>query len=86
MTRRPKRVKAARKAGRKDSARKKAARPARDPLQDFIVSAARTLDLAIEPGWMDAVRGHLKITLDHGLKVAAFALPDEAEPAPMFEA
>lgn len=85
--RRPKRVKATRKASRKRaSVRKKPARRSRDPLYDFIAAGTGALDLLIEPGWMAAVRGHLKVTLGHGLKVAAFALPDEAEPAPVFKA
>jgi hypothetical protein len=87
MMRRPKQQKAARKSGRKRaSERKKPARSSRDPLDDFIVAGARALNLAIDPAWMAAVRGHFKVTLGHGLKVAAFALPDEAEPAPVFEA
>lgn len=87
MTMRSKQAKAARKASRKRApARKKPAPPSRDPIDDFIVAGARALELSIEPGWMAAVRGHLKVTLGHGLKVAAFALPDEAEPAPVFEA
>jgi hypothetical protein len=87
MTQRPKRAKAARKAGRKRaSALREPMRTSRDPLDDFIVAGARALDLSIEPGWMAAVRTHLKVTLGHGMKVAAFALPDEMEPAPVFEA
>ena len=35
---------------------------------------------------MPAVRGHLQVTLRHGALVAAFALPDDAEPAPVFRA
>jgi hypothetical protein len=32
------------------------------------------------------VRRQLQVTLAHGAKVASFALPDDAEPAPVFEA
>ena len=56
------------------------------PLDDFIVSGARALGLAIDKTWMPAVRTHLEITLRHGTTVTAFALPDEAEPAPVFKA
>ena len=35
---------------------------------------------------MPAVRGHLQVTLRLGALVAAFALPDDAEPAPVFKA
>jgi hypothetical protein len=31
------------------------------------------------------VRGHLQVTLRHGERVQGFALPDDSEPAPVFE-
>ena len=57
-----------------------------DPLDELIDAAARTLDLPIEPAWKAAVKTNLKVTLDHGAHVAAFKLPDDAEPAPVFVA
>ncbi|MBX9774825.1 MAG: DUF4089 domain-containing protein [Xanthobacteraceae bacterium] len=57
-----------------------------DPLDDLIDAAARTLDLPIEPACKAAVKTNLKVTLDHGAHVAAFKLPDHAEPAPVFVA
>jgi hypothetical protein len=57
-----------------------------DPLDDFIAAAARTLDLTIEPQWTADVRINLEVTLRHAANVTAFALPDEAEPAPVFVA
>nr|WP_237180189.1 DUF4089 domain-containing protein [Rhodoplanes sp. Z2-YC6860] len=51
-----------------------------------MVSGARALGLAVDKAWMPAVRTHLDITLRHGATVTAFALPDEAEPAPVFKA
>jgi len=90
MTRRPRKAKTARKASRKNrSTSRKIAKPAklkRDPLDDFIAAGARALDLEIDKAWMPAVRGHLQVTLRHGALVAAFALPDDAEPAPVFKA
>jgi hypothetical protein len=68
---------------------KKRAKAAPQPayaLDDFIVSGARALGLAVDKAWMPAVRTHLEITLRHGAAVTAFALPDEAEPAPVFKA
>ena len=56
--------------------------PTFDPLDAFIDAAAAALQLPIDPAWKPAVRGHLQVTLRHGATVAAFALPDEAEPAP----
>jgi hypothetical protein len=57
-----------------------------DPLDDLIDAAVRALDLPIEPAWKAAVKTNLKVTLDHGANVAAFELPDDAEPAPVFVA
>ncbi len=57
-----------------------------DPLDDLIDAAARALDLPIEPEWKAAVKTNLQVTLGHGTLVAAFKLPDDAEPAPVFVA
>ena len=75
-----------RKVLRKGRKVTKAAKPKRDPLDDFIAAGARALDLKIDRAWMPAVRMHLQVTLRHGAQVAAFALPDDAEPAPVFKA
>jgi len=87
MTRRPRKAKAARKPSRESS--KTLARPKpqrRDPLDGFMATGARALGLRIDKAWMPAVRGHLQVTLRHGGLVAAFVLPDDAEPAPVFKA
>jgi hypothetical protein len=86
MTRRPRKAKVVRKVSRKSRKAAKPAKPKHDPLDDFIAAGARTLDLEIDKGWMPAVRGHLQVTLRLGALVAAFALPDDAEPAPVFKA
>jgi hypothetical protein len=57
-----------------------------DPLDDFIDAAARALGLPIEPAWKPAIRANLEVTLRLAALVGAFALPDEAEPAPVFAA
>jgi len=62
------------------------AKTAAAPLDELIVSGARALGLTIDKAWMPAVRSHLEVTLRHGATVTAFALPDEAEPAPVFKA
>ncbi len=59
---------------------------ATDPLDDFITAAAKTLELPLEPEWIPAVKANLEVTLKHAKFVAAFALPDEAEPAPIYKA
>ena len=70
----------------KPKPRAKAKPRAPDSLDDFITAGAGALDLAIDKAWMPAVHGHLEVTLRHGALVAAFALPDDAEPAPVFRA
>lgn len=57
-----------------------------DPLEGFIETAATILDLPLAPEWKPAIRSNLKVILDHGERVSAFTLPDDAEPAPTFEA
>jgi hypothetical protein len=57
-----------------------------DSLDDYIDAAARALALPIEPAWKPAVRANLELTLRLAAVVAEFPLPDEAEPAPVFEA
>jgi hypothetical protein len=90
MTRRPRKAKTVPKASRNNRGKgrkvAKSAKPKRDPFDDFIAAGARALDLKIDQAWMPAVRGHLQVTLRHGALVAAFALPDDAEPAPVFKA
>ncbi|HEX3441255.1 MAG TPA: DUF4089 domain-containing protein [Pseudolabrys sp.] len=60
--------------------------PAADTLDDYITAAASALALPVAPEWRPAVKANLAVTLKHGVLVAEFALPDEAEPAPVFEA
>jgi hypothetical protein len=57
-----------------------------DPLDDFILAAARALDLPAQPKWLPAIRANLRVTLGHAALVAEFPLPDDAEPAPVFKA
>ena len=58
-----------------------------DPLDDFIAAGARALDLKIDKAWMPAVRSNLAVTLPRlAALVPPFALPDDAEPAPVFKA
>jgi hypothetical protein len=57
-----------------------------DSLDDYIDAAARALAVPIEPAWKPAVRANLELTLRLAAVVAEFPLPDEAEPAPVFEA
>ena len=86
MTRHPRKNSRARKRPPKIRKPAKAIAPRRDPLDEFIASGANALGLKIDRAWMPAVRTHLAVTLRHGAKVAEIALPDDAEPAPVFEA
>jgi hypothetical protein len=67
-------------------ARKSGKAPSSDPLDDFVQSAARLLALPIEPQWLAAIKANLEVNLRLAELVAEFALPDEAEPAPIFTA
>jgi hypothetical protein len=55
-------------------------------LDDFIAAAAAALKLPLEPEWQGAIKANLAVTLKHASLVADFALPDEAEPAPIYKA
>ena len=53
---------------------------------DFITASARALALPVDPSWYPAVRTNLDVTWKLADLVAEFALPDDAEPAPVFRA
>ena len=55
-------------------------------LDALIDAAAPALGLAVEPAWREQIRMHLGMSLRHALAVAAFDLPDEIDPAPIFRA
>jgi len=57
-----------------------------DPLDDYITAAAEVLALPLDPAWRPAVRMHFDITLRLARLVEDFALPDDAEPTPVFHA
>ena len=60
--------------------------PSDEELEALIDAAAPVLGIAVDPAWREAIRTHLGISLGHALSVAEFALPEEAEPAPVFVA
>jgi hypothetical protein len=55
-------------------------------LDQFIEAAAKALDLPIDPTWSPTIKANLQVTLRLGREVAEFTLPNEAEPAFVFEA
>ena len=84
-----------RKAGRKTkSARAKRARPIHTPAKTkpqnsvdaFVVASAQALGLTLDPAWHKSIAFNLRLILRHAALVDEFALPDDAEPAPVFHA
>jgi hypothetical protein len=55
-----------------------------DPLADMVRAGTTLLGIPLDPAWAEAVQAHLAVCLRMGGEVATFALPDEAEPAPVF--
>lgn len=56
------------------------------PLDDYIDAVARALALPVEDEWRPAIRANLEVSLRLARLVEELALPDEAEPAPVFTA
>jgi hypothetical protein len=61
-------------------------KPDDETLTEFMRSGAKLLDLPLDPAWEASIRGHLRVSLRHAALVEALALPDDAEPAPVFKA
>ncbi len=57
-----------------------------DHLDSYIDSAAQMLGLPLEPEWKAAVRANLEVTLKLAAIVGGKELPDDAEPAPVYQA
>ena len=57
-----------------------------EAVDKLIDASAAALALPIDPAWKPAIKGNLQVTLRLANIVAEFELPDEAEPAPTFEA
>lgn len=55
-------------------------------VEAYIKAAAAMLGLTIEPEWMPGVKASLVATNRATDLIDTFPLPDEAEPAPRFEA
>jgi len=54
---------------------------------DVLVEAGtKALGLPLDPTWTAAVIFNLRLILQHGARVDEFALPDDAEPAPIYRA
>jgi hypothetical protein len=57
-----------------------------EPLDDYIDAVASALALPIDAAWKSAVRANLDVTLKMARMVQEFPLPDEIEPASIYEA
>jgi hypothetical protein len=57
-----------------------------DLTDTWIKSSAVMLGLPIDVAWMPAIRANVEVTFRLAKLVDEFPLPDEAEPAPIFEA
>lgn len=55
-------------------------------LEPYIDAALALAGIPVAPEWMRAIRFHLAVSLRHARRVEEFALPDEAEPAPVYAA
>jgi hypothetical protein len=55
-------------------------------LDTLIDVASRAIGVPVEPDWKPAIKDHLAVVLRLAAIVEQFKLPDEAEPAPVFEA
>jgi hypothetical protein len=87
----PPRKAAAKSAAAKPAGKQAASTPADDPhardsLDALIEASAVVLDLPVDPQWLPAIKMNLQVTLRQAALVTEFALPDDAEPAPVFEA
>lgn len=54
--------------------------------ETWISASAALLGLPIESAWLPSIRANVEVTFRLGQLVDDFPLPDEAEPAPVFEA
>jgi hypothetical protein len=57
-----------------------------DHLDAYIDAAAQALGIPIAPEWKPTVRANLEVTFRLAALVGEKALPDDAEPAPVFRA
>jgi len=86
-TRSAKPTRAKRGAKSKAPANAAAALEAKPDAVDALVSAGtQALGLALDPQWHAGVKFNLQLILRHAALIDEFALPDDAEPAPVFHA
>ena len=59
---------------------------ARHQWDDFIDAVSTALGLTIDEAWKPSVRANLEVTMRMARLVDGFPLPDEIEPAEIYEA
>jgi hypothetical protein len=52
---------------------------------DWIRSSAALLRLPLEPAWLPTIEANVEVTFRLARLIDEFPLPDEAEPAPVYE-
>jgi hypothetical protein len=68
------------------TATRKGKAPSPDAMDVLVAAQAATLNLPIEQSWHGGVKFNLQLILRLGTLVDDFALPDDAEPGPVFHA
>jgi hypothetical protein len=58
----------------------------RDAVGTLVEANAQALGIPLNPAWRDGIAFNLRLILRHAKRVEEFALPDDAEPAPVFHA
>jgi hypothetical protein len=57
-----------------------------DHLDAYVDAAAQALGIPLAPEWRDAVRANLEVAFKLAAVVGEKELPDDAEPAPVYQA
>jgi hypothetical protein len=57
-----------------------------DHLDVYIDAAGQALGIPIQPEWKGEIRANLEVTFKLAALVAEKELPDDAEPAPVYQA
>ena len=55
-------------------------------IEALVETSAQALGLLLDPAWREGITFNLRLILRHAKRVDEFALPDDAEPAPVFHA
>jgi hypothetical protein len=56
------------------------------PWDEYVETSAKVLGLPMDPAWKDSVRANIEVIFRLARLVESFELPDDEEPAPVFEA